>query len=127
MACVSVRRLAVQKRRDLFGYKADQKYDHGGTEQQQAHVGKSPHCRERVPVVTKAHREEECRSWQKQLKGGIQRRDLEDDQQKSQAILQWFDVTFTFPFGGLDIYKIHRVAGADEGHGDCRGIGKSVG
>jgi hypothetical protein len=76
----------VHKRGDLFGNQTHHEHHDGNREQERAHIRKTIRRKIGVKVMTKTSQEQQCAGGRKYLQGRIQRPNLKDYQQKSDAI-----------------------------------------
>src|SRR3546814_549604 len=102
--------------RVLFRNNANRKNDHGRAHKHRAHVGEAIFRQQRPAIPTGPEQEERDAGRCEQLERRIQRGDLEDDQQESDAIAQLADVALADTLGDRDRHVGHRIGAAEERH-----------
>ena len=115
------------QRGNLLGNDADQKSQDSRDEKQGAHVGKAAANPKGIEVIRQAGKKEAGADRQKQLLRGIQRADLDDDQQEAHTIPQRANMAVADAPGRMYRHIANAEAGAEKTHGDGRRIGKTVG
>src|SRR5438445_10881576 len=118
--------LPIGQIRYLLGDQSNQKNDDCRRKQQHAHVGKAVDSNKRVKIIPQSKNKERKASRHKQFEWGVQRCDLEDDQEEAQPIAQRPDMALANTQRGFNRYICHRVRTAKKCHRAGRRIRKPV-
>ncbi len=97
---------------DLLADEAQHEEEHGRDEKKRRHVGEAVGREIGVGIVGQTHQKKGAAHGKKDAKGRKERRDLQDDEKKPNAVPQGLDLALAFPLFGLDGHVTHRTAAA---------------
>lgn len=120
--------ILVMQRGNLFGHNANKKGEDSRYEEQRTHVGETPNAEIGVKIITDSGKKKPGTDRQEQFLRGIERTDLDDDQQESHPVPNRAYMTFPrYAPGGGDRQIGHTESGAKKTHRDGSWIGKTIG